>query len=282
MDSDNWRSRNSAASSSSKFGRSSNSNNRNKTQKGRQGRFSGADKAKRKSGRNEGNGRHSRHSTERQERAFKPSAKGPSKRPGESRPLVLNLKPEHTYDANNIPNSLSTLIGKILRCKVVTHANRISTVVTFSLPDKAEGETKGDGLELNPDAPAFVPGANKSSSETGVPACASSETESSEGNIFFGVILYATLELEREVEVKLLGFEKAADKGRLFLNLLWNPVKPKRDQRPLIILDLNGVLVDRTLFKLRRSRGNRNTPHLRPFCAQFIRFCFEYFHVGVW
>jgi len=59
----------------------------------------------------------------------------------------------------------------------------------------------------------------------------------------------------------------------------WDLPPPPPPTAPLIILDLNGVLVARPSFRDRR----RNVSYTkRAHCDEFIRFCFEHFQVAVW
>ncbi|GBG33282.1 mRNA cap guanine-N7 methyltransferase [Hondaea fermentalgiana] len=67
--------------------------------------------------------------------------------------------------------------------------------------------------------------------------------------------------------------------------LRWGLAREPEKDGPLIILDLNGVLVNRPNFKDRGRHGpsgSRPTFTRRPFCDEFIHFCMEHFHVGVW
>lgn len=50
--------------------------------------------------------------------------------------------------------------------------------------------------------------------------------------------------------------------------------------RPLLILDVNGVLVCRKPWGSRGGSGSQY--RLRRHCNDFVRFCFEHFAVGVW
>lgn len=53
--------------------------------------------------------------------------------------------------------------------------------------------------------------------------------------------------------------------------------------RPLLILDLNGVLCDRGAYKSRQgSNGAAQKLSLRPHALSFLSWCFERFDVGVW
>jgi len=59
------------------------------------------------------------------------------------------------------------------------------------------------------------------------------------------------------------------------------PLAPP-DNAPLIILDLNGVLVSRPSFHDRKGAGKSKTSVYRRYCYEFVRFCFTHFNVGVW
>eukprot|EP00516_Mucochytrium_quahogii_P002685 CAMPEP_0203750532 /NCGR_PEP_ID=MMETSP0098-20131031/4745_1 /ASSEMBLY_ACC=CAM_ASM_000208 /TAXON_ID=96639 /ORGANISM=" , Strain NY0313808BC1" /LENGTH=1044 /DNA_ID=CAMNT_0050639877 /DNA_START=403 /DNA_END=3534 /DNA_ORIENTATION=- len=69
------------------------------------------------------------------------------------------------------------------------------------------------------------------------------------------------------------------ENGRVIVK--WEMDTAPSPDAPLIILDLNGVLVDRGAFK-NRHEGNGRRYAKRPFCDEFIRFCFENFRVAVW
>lgn len=73
--------------------------------------------------------------------------------------------------------------------------------------------------------------------------------------------------------------------------LLLVPMSPGRTLRTftrkkLLILDLNGVLVDIDNFQLNYPKPDTSVAgkavYKRPFCDDFLKFCFERFHVGVW
>ncbi|XP_026400840.1 uncharacterized protein LOC113296728 [Papaver somniferum] len=49
-----------------------------------------------------------------------------------------------------------------------------------------------------------------------------------------------------------------------------------RTDKKLLVLDLNGLLADLSNDLGRKARTKR------PYCDEFLRFCFERFHVGVW
>ena len=59
-------------------------------------------------------------------------------------------------------------------------------------------------------------------------------------------------------------------------------------RRTLVVLDLNGVLVDRKPYHTRNSSSSNhgnNGQHdyaRRPFCDEFVDFCFRHFDVAVW
>eukprot|EP00628_Pelagophyceae_sp_CCMP2097_P007724 CAMPEP_0184108750 /NCGR_PEP_ID=MMETSP0974-20121125/16542_1 /TAXON_ID=483370 /ORGANISM="non described non described, Strain CCMP2097" /LENGTH=250 /DNA_ID=CAMNT_0026411785 /DNA_START=24 /DNA_END=773 /DNA_ORIENTATION=- len=56
-------------------------------------------------------------------------------------------------------------------------------------------------------------------------------------------------------------------------------------KRPLLVLDLNGVLCDRGSFRDRNDRNGKGAPKrcaLRPHALDFVSWCFEHFDVGVW
>jgi hypothetical protein len=51
----------------------------------------------------------------------------------------------------------------------------------------------------------------------------------------------------------------------------------------LIVLDLNGVLVDRKAYNQRSNHNNKKEPFApRPFLNEFLDFCFKFFHVALW
>lgn len=61
----------------------------------------------------------------------------------------------------------------------------------------------------------------------------------------------------------------------------------ERPKNKLLVLDINGLLADIVSIPLYSSK----TPHIRikgrslfkrPFCDDFLNFCFGAFHVGVW
>ncbi|CAM9615156.1 unnamed protein product, partial [Chrysoparadoxa australica] len=49
--------------------------------------------------------------------------------------------------------------------------------------------------------------------------------------------------------------------------------------KPLLVLDLNGVLLDRQKYG---KREGKKTAQLRPHCSEFIDFCFHEFTVALW
>lgn len=52
----------------------------------------------------------------------------------------------------------------------------------------------------------------------------------------------------------------------------------KRNNNKLLILDVNGVLID----IVRTVSGRRYETKTRPFCEDFLQFCLENFDVGIW
>ncbi|WOL07642.1 hypothetical protein Cni_G16387 [Canna indica] len=59
-----------------------------------------------------------------------------------------------------------------------------------------------------------------------------------------------------------------------------------RSKKKLIVIDLNGVLADinqdYSYVHKSHKRVGRKSVIKRPFCDDFLKFCFERFHVGVW
>ncbi|XP_042428101.1 uncharacterized protein LOC122015334 [Zingiber officinale] len=57
-------------------------------------------------------------------------------------------------------------------------------------------------------------------------------------------------------------------------------------RKKLLVLDLNGLLADIVLYRRRTqksyTRVGENLVLKRPFCEDFLKFCFERFNVGVW
>ncbi|XP_071733185.1 uncharacterized protein [Rutidosis leptorrhynchoides] len=60
---------------------------------------------------------------------------------------------------------------------------------------------------------------------------------------------------------------------------------PSRSRKKLIVLDLSGLVVDVTVphegYKADIIQGPRAV-YKRPYCDEFLKFCFERFNVGVW
>jgi hypothetical protein len=98
-----------------------------------------------------------------------------------------------------------------------------------------------------------------------------------------------TTKLKRGEIVKVIVKQLREEKGRIKISL----TLPMRDycatdlsalsSKPLLILDLNQVLVCRVPYN---KRGNQQTkdqlPPKRPFCDEFLEFCFANFAVAVW
>ncbi|KAL6521689.1 hypothetical protein OROGR_018258 [Orobanche gracilis] len=57
-------------------------------------------------------------------------------------------------------------------------------------------------------------------------------------------------------------------------------------RRKLLILDVNGILVDIVQATGKQRKGDTRLPgrevYRRPFCGDFLKFCFQNFDVGVW
>ena len=51
-------------------------------------------------------------------------------------------------------------------------------------------------------------------------------------------------------------------------------------KKPLLVLDLNGVLCDRGTYATRDAKQKKSIN--RPHAAQFVRWCYERFEIGVW
>ncbi|KAK1306343.1 hypothetical protein QJS10_CPA10g01999 [Acorus calamus] len=70
-------------------------------------------------------------------------------------------------------------------------------------------------------------------------------------------------------------------------NSLWGPERSiSRTRKILLVLDLNGLLAD-VFFDIDNAyRGDKmiggKTVFKRPFCDEFLKFCFERFSVGIW
>ncbi|KAK1267878.1 hypothetical protein QJS04_geneDACA006928 [Acorus gramineus] len=70
-------------------------------------------------------------------------------------------------------------------------------------------------------------------------------------------------------------------------NTYWSPERSIcRTRKILLVLDLNGLLADVFLDIHNAYRGDRRiggkSVFRRPFCNEFLKFCFERFDVGVW
>ena len=51
-------------------------------------------------------------------------------------------------------------------------------------------------------------------------------------------------------------------------------------KKPLLVLDLNGVLCDRGTYATRDAKQKKSIN--RPHAASFVRWCYERFEIGVW
>ena len=96
--------------------------------------------------------------------------------------------------------------------------------------------------------------------------------------VVFVSLKYAEPALNEEVEVVVVDVHGQS---------IWAVLKPRPPVRPLenlplLVLDLNGVLLNRRSFHERRKGRRGNSMQLRPFCMEFLQFCFQHFRVGVW
>lgn len=100
---------------------------------------------------------------------------------------------------------------------------------------------------------------------------------SKERSIYFAFLNFAQPPVGEEVEFTITRVQGPN------IEVIWKPppVSIHPEKMPLVILDLNGVLLDRTTFALRQN-SNQRKYYIRPYCAEFLRFCFQNFQVAVW
>ncbi|KAI4387829.1 hypothetical protein MLD38_000226 [Melastoma candidum] len=90
--------------------------------------------------------------------------------------------------------------------------------------------------------------------------------------------------LEIKEESSFLPYISQRLAGRFYYGL---PVQPViRHRRKLLILDINGLLADIVSPPPKNHKADvniaRRAVFKRPFCLDFLKFCFEHFDVGIW
>ncbi|KAJ8640389.1 hypothetical protein MRB53_017083 [Persea americana] len=82
--------------------------------------------------------------------------------------------------------------------------------------------------------------------------------------------------------------ENGANKQDKLLEASMSPeiIPVNSTRRKLLILDVNGLLVDIVQFqpnwRIPDKKVSRRSVYKRPFCDDFIKFCFDRFNVGIW
>ncbi|KAI7746456.1 hypothetical protein M8C21_022549, partial [Ambrosia artemisiifolia] len=57
---------------------------------------------------------------------------------------------------------------------------------------------------------------------------------------------------------------------------------PSRSTKKLIVIDIGGLLADVIITRAETMLGSKAVVKKRPYCDEFLKFCFQTFNVGVW